>query len=152
MVTACAETDAPSISAAAIGRIHLGVIRCPLFQRGGDVLGMLLMALENLQAGLQQALQLRVFGGRNKRRLQRAVDRLVIGDFVGDIGLVEFRALQLAELGELVGGVLRQGLAGVVVLGRDVELLHQVQRLLVTASWSRTMSSAKALTSLLAVF
>ena len=75
------------------------------------------MALENLQACLQQALQLGVIRGRNKRRLQRAVYRFVIGDFVGDIGFVEICALQLAELGELVAGVLRQGLAGIVVSG-----------------------------------
>ncbi len=36
-----------------------GFIRRPLFQQlGRDVLGVLLMALENLQAGLQQALEL----------------------------------------------------------------------------------------------
>ena len=80
--------------------------------------GVLLVALENLQAGLQQALQLRVVRVWNKRCLQRAIDGLVIGDFVGDIGFVECRALQLAEFGELVGGILRQGLAGVVIFGR----------------------------------
>ena len=69
--------------------------------------GVLLVALKDLQAGLQQALQFRVAGVGNKRRLQRAVDRLVIGDFVGDVGLVEFDALQFGQFGKLVGGVLR---------------------------------------------
>ena len=56
MVSPCAETAVPNVSAARIGKIHLGIMRDPLFQRRGDVFGMLLMALENLQAGLQQAL------------------------------------------------------------------------------------------------
>src|SRR5450432_2747155 len=105
MVAAFAEIDVPSISAATMGKIHLGILAGSLLQRRGDMFGMLLMALKNLQAGLQQALQFRVIGIGNERGLQRAVDRLVIGDFVGDIGLVELRALQLAEFGELVGGV-----------------------------------------------
>src|ERR1700675_2487725 len=56
MVAACAETDTASVSAATLGSIHLGIIRGSLLQRRGDVFGMLLMALENLQTGLQQAL------------------------------------------------------------------------------------------------
>src|SRR5258705_10367857 len=131
MVAACAETDAPSVSAAAIGNIHLGVMGGSLLQAGGDVFGMLLVALENLETSLQQALQLRVVRVGNKRYLQRAIDCLVIGDFVGDIGLVELRVLELAEFGELVGGVLRQGLAGIVVLGCDLQLLDEVKRQLV---------------------
>src|SRR3979411_6157 len=107
MVAASAEMEIPSGSTATIGTIHLGVMRGSLLQASGDMFGMLLMALENLQASLQQALQFRIVRGRNKLGLERAIDRLVIGDFVGDIGLVEFRALQLAEFGELVGGILR---------------------------------------------
>ena len=53
------------------------------------MLGMLLMALENLQAGLEQALELGVARGRDQLLLQRAIHRLVVGDFVGDIGFVE---------------------------------------------------------------
>src|ERR1700680_4563733 len=120
MGAACAETDAPNISAVTVGRIHLGCIGGPLLGAGRDVFGMLFVALENLQAGLQQALQFRVVRAGNKRRLKRAIDRLVIGNFVGDIGLVEFGALQLAEFGELVGGILRQRAAGVVVFGRNL--------------------------------
>src|SRR3981081_359419 len=107
MVAASAEKEIPSVSTATIGRIHLGVMRGSFLQASGDMFGMLLMALENLQAGLQQALQFGIVRGRNKLGLERAIDGLVIGDFVGDIGLVEFRALQLAEFGELVGGILR---------------------------------------------
>jgi hypothetical protein len=85
------------------------------------MLGVLLMALEDLQACLQQALQLGIAGRGDQLRFQHAVDRLVVGNLVGDIGLVEGCAGELAELGELVGGRLRQRLAGVVVLRRDVD-------------------------------
>jgi len=79
------------------------------------MLGMLLMALKYLQAGLQQALQLLIAGGGDELGLKCAVHGLVVGDLVGDIGLVERRTLQLAELGELLAGLLGQRLAGVVV-------------------------------------
>src|SRR5258708_13403836 len=104
MVAACAETDAPNISAVTIGRIHLGVMGGSLLEASRDLFGMLFVALENLQAGLQQALQFRVVRAGNKRRLKRAIDRLVIVDFFADIGLLKFGALQRAELGKLAGG------------------------------------------------
>jgi hypothetical protein len=44
-----------------------------LLQLGGDLFGVLLVALKNLQAGLQQALQLGIAGRRNQLRLQRAL-------------------------------------------------------------------------------
>src|SRR5260221_14368646 len=72
----------------------------PLLQAGCDAFGVLLMALKDLQAGLQKAFQFRIARIGNKRGVKRAIDRLVVGDFVGDIRLVEFRALQLAEFGE----------------------------------------------------
>ena len=53
------------------------------------MLGVLLVALEDLEAGLQQALQFGVFGRRDQRLLKCADDRLVEGDFVIDIRLVE---------------------------------------------------------------
>src|SRR3954452_15344633 len=86
-------------TASAIEARRPGFITHSLFQLGGDVLGVLLMTLEDLQAGLQQALELGIAGGRNELSFQRAVDRLVIGDLVGDIGLVEGRAAQLVEFG-----------------------------------------------------
>src|SRR5260370_1532049 len=87
MVAGCAETDIASVSAATLGRIHLGIIRNSLLQRRGDVFGMLLMALENLEAGLQPALQLRVVGVGNKRCLHRAFHRLVLAAFVPALAL-----------------------------------------------------------------
>src|SRR5713101_4127567 len=100
MVAACAGTAiAPSTMTVAIRSVCPGSMAVSLLEAGGDVFGVLLVALKDLQAGLQQALQLRVGRIRNERRLQRAIDCLVIGDFVGDIGLVELRALELAELG-----------------------------------------------------
>ena len=60
-----------------------------LFETGCDLLGVLLVALENLEAGLQQALQFGVFGRRDQRLLKSADHRLVEGDFVIDIRLVE---------------------------------------------------------------
>ena len=55
----------------------------------------------------------------------------MVGDLVGDIGLVVFGAFQLREFGELVGGLLRQRLAGVVVFRRHFQLVDEVERLLV---------------------
>src|SRR5438270_1814980 len=106
MVAACAGTDAASVTAATIGNVHLGIMRCSLLQAGGDMLGMLLVALKDLQAGLQQAFQFGVIRVRNKGGLERAVDRLVIGDLVVGIRLVEGGAVQLGQFGALVGGVL----------------------------------------------
>jgi hypothetical protein len=51
-----------------------------LLQGGGDVFGMLLMALKDLQAGLQQTFQLGILGRRDQLGFQRRIDRLVIGD------------------------------------------------------------------------
>src|SRR3954469_25140499 len=53
IVAACAETDIPSISTATPGSIHLGITQNSLLQFRGDFFGVLLMALEDLQAGLQ---------------------------------------------------------------------------------------------------
>ena len=71
------------------------------------MLGVLLVTLEDLQASLQQVLQFGVVRVGDKRRLQRAVDVLVIGDFVFGVGFVEGRALQPGELGALLAGALR---------------------------------------------
>src|SRR6185312_17334111 len=90
---------------------------------------MLLMALENLQAGFQQALQLGVLCRRDQRGLQRLVDLLVIGDLVIDISLVEGGTLELFKLGFLALDLLGQRLAGGVVFRRDLQFLDKVQRL-----------------------
>jgi len=55
----------------------------------------------------------------------------VEGHFIGDIGLVEGRAVKLGKLRLLVRRLLGEGAAGVVVGGRDVQLLDQIERLLV---------------------
>src|SRR5674476_1318649 len=89
------------------------------------------MALENLQAGLQQALELGIARRRNQQGLERAVDGLVVGDLVGDIGLVESRAAELGQFGVFGGGLLGQRAAGIVVFRRNRELLNQVGRLLI---------------------
>jgi hypothetical protein len=62
------------------------------------MLGMLLVALENFQAGLEQALELGIAGRRNERAFERAIHRLVVGDFVRDVSLVKGGAVKLREL------------------------------------------------------
>src|SRR6476619_6411111 len=110
-VAACAGTAiAPSIMAVTIRIARPGSMAFSLLQAGSDVFGVLLVALKDFQAGLQQALQFGIAGRGDQLRLQRAIDGLVVGDLVGDIGLVVVGALQLVELGELVGGLLRQRL------------------------------------------
>src|SRR3981081_2138289 len=91
------------------------------------------MSLEDLETGLQQTLELEVAGGRDQRGLERAVHGLVVGRLVGGISLVEFRAIELRQLGLLGRRLLAQGAAGVVVLRRDLELLYEVEGLLFSA-------------------
>src|SRR5262249_49498826 len=62
-----------------------------LLQIGEHVLGVLLVALEDLQSGRQQVLELGIAGRRDERALERAVHGLVVGDLVLDVGLVEGR-------------------------------------------------------------
>src|SRR3569623_1496399 len=102
-----------------------------LLEIGERVLGVLQMALENLQAGFLEALQFGVAGCRNQLLFERAIDRLVEGDFVGNIGLVVSRAAQLGELLLLVRSLLGERAAGVVVFRRDLQLLDEIERLLV---------------------
>src|SRR5579864_867039 len=102
-----------------------------LFELCRDLLGVLLVTLEDLQAGLQQLLQFGVARRRDERLLQRAVDGLMVGDLVLDVGLVESGAAQLGELVAFFLGLFGQRLAGVVVLRRDLQLLDQRQCLVV---------------------
>jgi hypothetical protein len=53
MVAARAETDVPNVGAAATGSILSASWEAPYFSAGGDVFGMLLVALENLETSLQ---------------------------------------------------------------------------------------------------
>jgi hypothetical protein len=53
-------------------------IFCSLLQGRGGVFGVLLVALKDFKAGLQQALEFGIAGRRNERRLERAIHRFVI--------------------------------------------------------------------------
>ena len=105
-----------------------------LLQLGRDVFGMLLVALEDLQPRLQQALQLGIAGRRNEQGFERAVDRLVIGDLVVDVGLVERGALQFRQLLELGGGVLGQRRLVSLSSGVTLSFLTSASAFLFTAS------------------
>src|SRR3974390_2333387 len=137
MLAACAETDAPSTSTAAIGRIRPGFIRWPSLQLTGDVFGVLFVALEDLQAGLQQVLQFRIVRGRNEGRLQRGVDRLVIRNFVGDIGLVA-APFSLASSASLSAAFFDIVLLVSLSCGVTLSFFTRSSACLFTASWSRT--------------
>ncbi len=62
------------------------------------MLGVLFMALENLQAGLQEILEFGILSRRDQHGLKCAIDLLVIGDLIFDIGLVEFSPFQFCQL------------------------------------------------------
>jgi hypothetical protein len=65
------------------------------------MLGMLLVALKDFQAGREQVLELRIGSRRNERVLQRTVDSLVVGDLVVDVSLVERGAAEFGKLRSL---------------------------------------------------
>ena len=81
------------------------------------MLGVLLVTLKDLETGREEILQFRVGSVGNKDRLQRVVDRLVIGDFVVGVSLVKRCATQFLEFGALGVRLLDERLAGAVVLG-----------------------------------
>ena len=72
--------------------------RLLLFQRLGDMLGVLLMTLEYLETGGQKVLQLGIAGVGDQDSLKRVVDCLVIGDLVVGVSLVEDCAAELLQL------------------------------------------------------
>src|SRR5579871_6288578 len=98
MVAARAGTHAAASESAAKAARRPVVMALSLLQLGLDMLRMLLVALKDLQPGLQQPLQLRIAGGGDELGFQRVVHGLVVGDLVFDIGLVEGCALELVEL------------------------------------------------------
>src|SRR5688500_11546377 len=67
------------------------------------MLGVLLMALEDFQAGLQQRLKLPIIGRRNERLLERPIDGLVVASLVGRVRFIECGAGELFQLSSLVG-------------------------------------------------
>ena len=86
----------------------------------GELFGVLLMRLEQGQSALQQCLQLRILGIRNECTTERGVDSLVIRHLVIDVSLVESRSVEGGKLVARDVGLLGQGLAGRIVLRRDV--------------------------------
>jgi len=64
------------------------------------MLGMLLVTLD-LETGSQKVLQLGIAGVGDQDGLERAIDRLVVGNLVVGVGLVERCAAQLLQLGFL---------------------------------------------------
>jgi hypothetical protein len=70
------------------------------------LLGVLLMPLEDFKAGLQQALEFGISGGRNKRSLKRAIHGRVVRHLIGNVSLVEFRAFELRQFSAFVSRLL----------------------------------------------
>ena len=87
------------------------------------MLGVHLVALKYLEAGLEEVLQFRVCRVRDENRLERPVDRLMISDFVVGVSLVELRAAQFLEFGAFGFGLLDERLAGPVVFGLTFSFL-----------------------------
>src|SRR6185312_15801810 len=73
---------APSASTTANGRASRAIRPPSLFELGLDMFGVLFMALENLQAGLEQILQFGIARRGDEKILQRPVHLLVVGNFV----------------------------------------------------------------------
>ena len=65
----------------------------------------------------------------NQGLVDRIEHRLVIGDFVVDVGLVERRALERLQIGDVLIAARLQALARGVVLRRHLELGRQIDRL-----------------------
>src|SRR3954468_8946566 len=99
------------------------------FERLGDLLRVSLMLAEQAEARFEQRFQLRILGRRDQGRFKRAVDGLVIGDLVVDVGAVVFGTAQMAEALERCVRALAETLARRIVLRRNVKLLDQRKRL-----------------------
>jgi hypothetical protein len=100
-----------------------------LLQLAHEMLGMLLMLLEELEGDFQQALNLTVLRGGDQRRSERSIDGLMIGDFVLGIGFVKGGSAQFRKLFPLLGRRLGQGFAGIIVLLRHLQLAEQGEQL-----------------------
>src|SRR5262245_7437687 len=73
-----------------------------LLERRLDLLGMLEMRDECRAHLDQQGLELGVLGAGDERLVDRVEHRLVVGDLVVDVGLVELAALQALQLGDVL--------------------------------------------------
>src|SRR6185437_14437875 len=69
--------------------------------RLGDLFGMLLVRGEEREPLLQQGLEFGILRVGDQRILERAIDGLVIGHFILDVGPVELGARQLVQLSAL---------------------------------------------------
>ena len=97
-----------------------------LLERRLDVFGMLEMRDERRTHLDQQCLELGAGGPGDERLVDRVEHRLVIGDLVVDVGLVELRSLQALELGDVLVAACLQALAGRIVGRRDLQLGGEV--------------------------
>src|SRR5687768_3252368 len=95
------------------------------------MLGMALMLAEQGEPSPEKRLELAVPRARDEAGLERAVDGAVEGRLVLRIGAVEGGAFEGGEAAPLLGGALGESGAGRIGLGRDSELLHQGERLVV---------------------
>src|SRR5665213_3585301 len=90
-----------SASAAPITRIGGSILPfvkdIALVEVADQLLGVGLVLLEELQTRLQQALEFGVLSRGDERLRQSAVDRLVVGDLVGSVGLVEGPTAQFGQ-------------------------------------------------------
>src|SRR5438045_2778644 len=107
---AAAQSPAAAATARPLRQLRR-ILAAPLLQFGDEMAGVLLVLLEELQAGLQQRLQFGILGVGDQRRFQCAVDRLVVGDLVLGVGDVVGVAAQLGVVRQLLLGGGRQRLA-----------------------------------------
>src|SRR5215472_7613020 len=76
----------------------------------------------------------------------------MIGDLVIDIGLIEGRTVELGQFSALVASLLTQLPLVSLSSGLTLSFFNRARALLFTAVWSRTISEAKARTSLFLLF
>ena len=89
------------------------------------------MRVEDWPRTFQQLLQLGVLSIRNQCIIHRDYDGIVIGDFVVDVSLVEFRAAQATEFLEVFITVRFQAAAGVALFRGELQFFSQSRGLFV---------------------
>src|SRR5262245_66034474 len=83
-----------------------------LLERRLDLLGMLEVRDERRTHLDQQGLELGVRGARDERLVDSVQHRLVVGNLVVDVGLVELRTLQAFEIRDVLLATRLEALAG----------------------------------------